>query len=91
MASEFFKDDVDAFLEKSGLPISTKIRVPKVDECPDNCLEGWIVLYKYPFKIGYKLPLNFLMIQIMPLAWRVIHVIDKLTSNMNMEFGLEDM
>lgn len=57
IASEFTKDDVDNFLEKSWLPISTKTRIPKEDERPDDCPDGWIVFYEYPFKIGCKFPL----------------------------------
>lgn len=102
VASEFTEDDIDNFLDKSGLPISTKIRAPTRDERPDECPEGWVVLYEYPFKIGYEFPLNSLMTQllsvmqvspaqIMPLVWRVIHVIDKLTQDTNMEFTLEDL
>lgn len=36
VASEFSEDEVAPFLEKFGLPISTKVRVPNVDEHPDK-------------------------------------------------------
>ncbi|XP_048503160.1 uncharacterized protein LOC125498888 [Beta vulgaris subsp. vulgaris] len=102
VASDFIEDDIDNFLEKSELSISTKVRAPTSEERPNDCPKGWVVLYEYPFKIGYKFPLNSLMTQllsvmqvspaqIMPLVWRVVHVIDKLAQDANMEFTLEDI
>lgn len=102
VASEFTEEDVDTFPEKSGLPISSKTRIPKEDERLDDCPDGWIVFYDYPFKIGCRFPLNPLMKElltimqvspahIMPLVWRVVHVIDKLKQGMGMTFTVEDL
>lgn len=103
VASEFLEEEIDEFLEKTGLTLFlTKARAPTLDERPGDYPEGWVVLYECPFMIGYKFPLNPLMTkllttlqvspaQIMPLAWRVVHVINELTRDMDMEFGLDDL
>lgn len=40
VVSEFSEEDIETFLEKSGLPISTKIKIPQKDGSPDNYPEG---------------------------------------------------
>ena len=102
IASQFSDGEIDDFLEKNGLPLFTKAKAPTPNERPDDCPKGWVVLYEYPFKIGYTFPSNPLMTklltilqlspaQLIPLLWRVLHVIDKLTTDMGMDFGLEDL
>lgn len=102
VASTFIEEELDDFIEKIGLHIRVKARIPKKNERPDDYPEGWVILYEYPFNIGYRFPLPSLMTElletlevssgkIMPLAWRVVQVIDVLTKDMGMEYGLMDL
>lgn len=51
-----FRPALDEFLEKTDLPLFTKARAPTLDELPNDCLEGWLVLYEYPSRLGTSFP-----------------------------------
>lgn len=54
--STITQDDLMKFLDLGILPTDTVLRNAESNERPKDCLDGWVVLYEYPFKIDLKLP-----------------------------------
>lgn len=90
--STMSEDDLVRFLDLGNLRTDTNLRNAESDERPEDCLEDWVVLYEYPFKIGLRLPfppivrymLQLRQVssgQIMPQVWRVLSVIDRVTAS----------
>lgn len=87
------------FLELLNLPHDTVIRNVEHHEQPEMCPGNWVVLYEYPFKIGLRLPFSLItrdlmqiyqisLAQIMPQIWRILSVIDRVTTSWEEAFIL---
>ncbi|XP_056685890.1 uncharacterized protein [Spinacia oleracea] len=48
--------DPAMFIELAGLPPSAEVKIPGADEEALDCPEGYVVMYEYPFTIGFKFP-----------------------------------
>ncbi|XP_056698189.1 uncharacterized protein [Spinacia oleracea] len=48
--------DPAMFIELAGLPPSAEVKIPGEDEEALDCPEGYVVMYEYPFTIGFKFP-----------------------------------
>ncbi|XP_056698614.1 uncharacterized protein [Spinacia oleracea] len=94
--------DPAAFIEHVGLPPSAEVKIPGSDEEAFDCPEGYVVMYEYPFTIGFKFPFtplarSFIEVfhlslgQVMPQIWRVFAVVHGATANWRMPFDLADL
>ena len=94
--------DPAAFVELAGLPPSAEVKIPGSDEEAFDCPEGYVVMYEYPFTIGFKFPFtplvrSFIEVfhlspgQLMPQIWRVFTVVHGVTANWRTPFDLSDL
>ncbi|KNA17564.1 hypothetical protein SOVF_078400 [Spinacia oleracea] len=94
--------DPAAFIELAGLPPSAEVKIPGSDEEAFDCPEGYVVMYEYPFTIGFEFPFtplarSFIEVfhlspgQLMPQIWRVFTVVHGVTANWRTPFDLSDL
>ncbi|XP_056694885.1 uncharacterized protein [Spinacia oleracea] len=94
--------DPAPFVELAGLPPSAEVKIPGSDEEAFDCPEGYVVMYEYPFTIGFKFPFtplvrSFIEVfhlspdQLMPQIWRVFTVVHGVTANWRTPFDLSDL
>ncbi|XP_056691026.1 uncharacterized protein [Spinacia oleracea] len=94
--------DPAVFVELAGLPPSAEVKIPDPDEEALDCPEGYVVMYEYPFTIGFKFPFtplarSFIEVfhlspgQLMPQIWRVFAVVQGVTADWKVPFDLADL
>lgn len=94
-------EDVESFWALEKIPVEVELFSP-VDSRPEECPEGFFVMYEYPFKIGFTWPFSQLarsflqkfdlsLGQLMPQFWRIVYVIERVTANWESPFLLNDL
>lgn len=63
--STLSEEDLMRFLYLENLPTNIVIRNTYPDESPKQCLEDYVVLYEYPFKIGLSLAFPTIVIDLL--------------------------
>lgn len=100
--STMFEEDMMKFLELGNLPTDIVISKAEPYEHPEKCPGNWVVLYEYPFKIGLRLPFSprardLMQIyqissgKIIPQVWRILSVIDRVTTSWEEAFTFHDL
>ncbi|XP_056690295.1 uncharacterized protein [Spinacia oleracea] len=95
-------EDPAAFITLAGLPPSAEVRIPGQEDEAKDCPEGYVVMYEYPFILGFLFPFtplarsfvevfNLSPSQLMPQIWRIFTVVHRVTSGWRTPFDLADL
>lgn len=55
------EEELEKIRVLAGLPPTVQLIAPSVEDRPELCPDGQIVMYEYPFLIGYRFPFTDLI------------------------------
>lgn len=102
VVSRIEEDDLEELGDLVGFSSGVTLIAPYNTDISQFFLDGFVILYEYPFRNGFRFPFSPLTLQIMemydispgqlmPLVWRVCWVLEKATSSWKDKITLGDL